>query len=148
MKLYSNEIVFRGHPDKVCDQISDALLDEYLKGDKHSRCGIEVCGGKHGIYVTGEVTSNTKVDITKIVRKVLRSVGYHKDYYIFNDIGLQSNDIAMGITEEHMGAGDQGQMFGYACNDTKEYLPLAQVILQKLSMQYDKLLKKDKRFKS
>ena len=109
MKLYSNEIVFRGHPDKVCDQISDALLDEYLKGDKHSRCGIEVCGGKHAIYITGEVTSKSRVDVNKVVRRVLRSVGYHKSYYIINDLGLQSRDIALGTNDEVMGAGDQGQ---------------------------------------
>ena len=148
MKLYSNEIVFRGHPDKVCDQISDAILDEYLKGDKSSRCGIEVSGGKHAIYITGEVTSKTKVDINKVVRKVLKDVGYHKNYYIINDLGVQSKDIALGTNEKIMGAGDQGQMFGYACNDTKEYLPLAQVILQKLSIEYEKLRKKDSRFKS
>ncbi len=148
MKLYSNEIVFRGHPDKVCDQISDAILDEYLKGDKSSRCGIEVAGGKHAIYITGEVTSKTKVDINKVVRKVLKDVGYHKNYYIINDLGVQSKDIALGTNEKIMGAGDQGQMFGYACSDTKEYLPLAQVILQKLSIEYEKLRKKDSRFKS
>ena len=148
MKLYSNEIVFRGHPDKVCDQISDALLDAFLEGDKHSRCGIEVCGGKHAVYVTGEVTSNSKVDINKVIRKVLKDVGYNKDYTIINDLGLQSADIALGTNDEVMGAGDQGQMFGYACNDTREYLPLAQVILQKLSIEYDKLRKKDTRFKS
>ena len=148
MKLYSNEIVFRGHPDKVCDQISDAILDEYLKGDKSSRCGIEVAGGKHAIYITGEVSSKTKVDINKVVRNVLKDVGYHKNYYIINDLGVQSKDIALGTNEKIMGAGDQGQMFGYACSDTKEYLPLAQVILQKLSIEYEKLRKKDSRFKS
>ena len=148
MKLYSNEIVFRGHPDKVCDQISDALLDKYLKGDKNSRCGIEVAGGKHAIYVTGEVTSKSKVDVNKVIRKVLKDVGYHKSYYIINDLGVQSSDIALGTNNEVMGAGDQGQMFGYACNDTKEYLPTAQVILQKLSREYDKLRLRDNRFKS
>ena len=148
MKLYSNEIVFRGHPDKVCDQISDALLDEYLKKDKESRCGIEVCGGKSAIYITGEVTSKTKVDVKKVVRKVLKDVGYNDNYNIINDLGIQSKDIALGTNNEVMGAGDQGQMFGYACNDTKEYLPLSQVILQKLSIKYDKLRKKDNRFKS
>ena len=148
MKLYSNEIVFRGHPDKVCDQISDALLDEYLKKDKESRCGIEVCGGKSAIYITGEVTSKTKVDVKKVVRKVLKDVGYNDNYNIINDLGIQSKDIALGTNNEVMGAGDQGQMFGYACNDTKEYLPLSQVILQKLSIEYDKLRKKDNRFKS
>ena len=148
MKLYSNEIVFRGHPDKVCDQISDALLDKYLKGDKNSRCGIEVVGGKHAIYVTGEVSSKSKVDVNLVVRKVLKDVGYHKSYYIINDLGVQSSDIALGTNNEVMGAGDQGQMFGYACNDTKEYLPTAQVILQKLSREYDKLRLRDNRFKS
>ncbi len=148
MKLYSNEIVFRGHPDKVCDQISDALLDEYLKGDKYSRCGIEVVGGKNKVFITGEVTSKSKVNVNEVVKKVLKDVGYDQNYEIINDIGIQSNDIALGTNEKVMGAGDQGQMFGYACNDTKEFLPLAQVILQKLSREYDKLRRKDKRFKS
>lgn len=148
MKLYSNEIVFRGHPDKVCDQISDALLDEYLKGDKNSRCGIEVVGGKNKIFITGEVTSKSKVNVNEVVKKVLKDVGYDQNYEIINDIGIQSNDIALGTNEKVMGAGDQGQMFGYACNDTKEFLPLSQVILQKLSREYDKLRRRDKRFKS
>ena len=82
MKLYSNEIVFRGHPDKVCDQISDAILDEYLKGDKNSRCGIEVCGGKGKIFITGEVTSNTKVDVEKVTKWVLNDVGYSTNFEI------------------------------------------------------------------
>ena len=70
--IYSNEIVFRGHPDKVCDQISDALLDAYLENDKNSRCAIEVMGGKGLIVVTGEVTSNSNVDVESIVKRVLR----------------------------------------------------------------------------
>ena len=148
MKLYSNEIVFRGHPDKVCDQISDALLDEYLKGDKNSRCGIEVCGGKGRIFITGEVTSKTKVDVVKIANDVLNDVGYTKDYEIINNIGVQSSDIALGTNNKVMGAGDQGMMFGYATNETKEYLPLGVVILQELSKRYDELRKKDSRFKS
>ena len=79
MKLYSNEIVFRGHPDKVCDQISDALLDAYLKEDKTSRCGIEVMGGKGKIFITGEVTSKAQINIKKIVNRVLKDIGYKKD---------------------------------------------------------------------
>ena len=137
MKLYSNEIVFRGHPDKVCDQISDALLDAYLKEDKTSRCGIEVMGGKGKIFITGEVTSKAQINIKKIVNRVLKDIGYKKDYEIINNLGLQSKDIALGTNDEVGGAGDQGMMFGYACDDTEEMLPLAQVILQKLSMWYD-----------
>lgn len=148
MKLYSNEIVFRGHPDKVCDQISDALLDEYLKGDKNSRCGIEVCGGKGIIFITGEVTSNSNVNVEAIVKKVLNDVGYHNNYKIINNIGLQSSDIALGTNNKVKGAGDQGMMYGYAVNQTKEYLPTSMVILQELSKKYDKLRIQDSRFKS
>ena len=148
MKLYSNEIVFRGHPDKVCDQISDALLDEYLKGDKHSRCGIEVCGGKKKIFITGEVTSKSKVNVEKVVKKVLLDVGYSTNYEIINNLGIQSPDIALGTNDIVAGAGDQGQMFGFACDETTNYLPLSMIILQLLSIKYDKLRKKDKRFKS
>ena len=137
MKLYSNEIVFRGHPDKVCDQISDAILDEYLKKDKFSRCAIEVMGGKGKIFITGEVTSKAKVNVTDIVKRVLKDVGYQEEYEIINNLGKQSKDIALGTNKEVGGAGDQGMMFGYACDDTKELLPTAMVILQKLSMWYD-----------
>ena len=142
MRLYSNEIVFRGHPDKVCDQISDALLDAYLKEDINSRCGIEVMGGKGKIFITGEVTSKGNVDIEKIVNRVLKDVGYKNKYEIINNLGKQSEDIAMGTNDEIGGAGDQGMMFGYACNDTEELLPMAMVILQKLSMWYDEERKK------
>ena len=148
MKLYSNEIVFRGHPDKVCDQISDALLDEYLKRDKNSRCGIEVCGGKGKIFITGEVTSTAKVDIESVVKRVLEDVGYSTVYEIINNLGLQSKDIALGTNNKVMGAGDQGMMYGYATNETLNYLPKSVVILQELSRRYDELRKKDSRFKS
>ena len=148
MRLFSNEIVFRGHPDKVCDQISDALLDEYIKGDKKSRCAIETVGGKGKIFITGEVTSHTKVNVEDVVKSVLKDVGYLTDYEIINNIGIQSKDIALGTNDEVLGAGDQGMMFGYACNDNLFYLPTAMVILKELSMEYDNLLKVDNRFKS
>ena len=149
MKLYSNEIVFRGHPDKVCDQISGALLDAYLKGDKNTRAGIEVVGGKGKIFITGEVTSKAKVDVEVVTRRVLKNCGYEKaveEYGIINNLGVQSGDIAIGV--DTGGAGDNGMMFGYACADTKEMLPTAMVILQKFAQEYDKLRLKDKRLKS
>lgn len=148
MRLFSNEIVFRGHPDKVCDQISDALVDEFIRGDRKSRCAIETMGGKGKIFITGEVTSKSRVDISKVVKNVLRNAGYRDDYEIINNIGVQSSDIAMGTNDEVMGAGDQGMMFGYACNDNDSYLPTAMVILQELSKKYDELRKVDSRFKS
>lgn len=144
MAYYSNEIVFRGHPDKVADQISDALLDAYLSQDKHSRCGIETVGGKGKIFVTGEVTSKAIVDVEKVVKDTLKSVGYRTDYEIINNIGIQSSDIAQGV--DIGGAGDQGMMFGYACRDTEDYIPVAMKILQELSKTYDTLFHKDKRF--
>ncbi len=146
MKYYSNEIVFRGHPDKVCDQISDALLDECLRQDKNSRCGIEVMGGKGKVFITGEVTTNAKLDVAGIAKRVLGDIGYSTDYKIINNIGIQSPDIALGTNNLINGAGDNGMMFGYACNDTKQYLPTSQVILQELSIAYDNLRQKDKRF--
>jgi S-adenosylmethionine synthetase len=143
MKLFSNEIVFRGHPDKVCDQISSAILDECLKQDEASRCGIETVGGKGKIFITGEITSKAVFSAEEIARRVLRDIGYPDDYEIIDNIGKQSPDIALGTNEEVMGAGDQGMMFGYACNDTPELLPTAMVILQKFARYYDELVHKD-----
>ena len=160
MKLYSNEIVFRGHPDKVCDQISDALLDAFLSGDSGSRCGIEVMGGKGKIFITGEVTSAAKVDVEAVVMRVLKEVGYINgdnaenltpsgtltDFEIINNLGVQSQDIALGTNDEVGGAGDQGMMFGFACDDNAEHKPTAMVIMQEFSKFYDELRQKDSRF--
>ena len=148
VKLYSNEIVFRGHPDKVCDQISDAILDECLKQDKDSRCGIEVAGGKGKIFITGEVTTTAKISVEEITKRVLRDVGYPTHYDIINNIGIQSQDIALGTNNTVGGAGDNGMMFGFACNETTSLLPKAMVILQQLSVKYDELRKRDSRFLS
>lgn len=146
MKLYSNEIVFRGHPDKVCDQISGAILDACLAQDKNSRVGVECVGGKGKIFITGEITTKAKINIEEITRRVLKDVGYRTDYEIINNIGMQSPDIAQGV--DSGGAGDNGMMFGYACDDTPEFLPEAMVILQKFARLYDELRIKDERFLS
>ncbi len=145
-RIYTNEIVFRGHPDKVCDQISDAILDECLKQDKDSRCGIEVVGGKGKIFITGEVTTKATINIEKITKDVLQDIGYSINYLIINNIGIQSPEIALGTNDVIGGAGDNGMMFGFACNDTSNLLPKAMVILQKLSIKYDELRKTDTRF--
>ena len=137
--LYSNEIVFAGHPDKICDQLSAALLKEYISKDKNTHAGIEVMGGKGIIFITGEVTSKAKVNVKKVVKRVLKERGYRTNYKIINNIGLQSPDINQGVSQlgGEIGAGDQGMMFGYACNDTSEMLPTATVILQRLSRVYE-----------
>lgn len=139
--LYSNEIVFRGHPDKVADQISGALLDWCMKEDPKTRAGIEVLGGKNLIVVSGEVTTKAPFNesiVKAIVTQVLESVGYdYKKYEIIDNIGKQSPDISQGV--DVGGAGDQGMMFGYATRETPEFLPTAMVILQKFARAYDKL---------
>lgn len=136
---YSNEIVFRGHPDKVCDQISAAILQECLAQDKNTRAGIEVAGGKGKIFVTGEITTNATYNVRDIVKRVLKDVGYRANYKVIDNIGRQSADIALGTNDEVGGAGDQGMMFGYACNDTPQMLPTAMVILQELAQLYDEM---------
>lgn len=144
MRYFSNEIVFRGHPDKVCDQISAAILAECVRQDKNTRAGIEVMGGKGRIFVTGEVTTKAKFIVEDIVKRVLRDVGYGDNYEVIDNLGKQSTDIAMGV--DVGGAGDQGMMYGYACDDTDKMLPKAMVILQKLARIYDELRKADRRF--
>lgn len=140
IKVYSNEIVFEGHPDKICDKISAAILKECIRQDRNTRAGIEVSGGKGKIFVTGEITTNAKYNVKKIVHQVLRETGIDRKYKVIDNIGKQSNDIALGVDKN--GAGDQGMMFGYACNDTKELLPTAMVILQKFSKEYSELVRK------
>lgn len=145
--LFTNEIVFRGHPDKVCDQISMALLQAYLAKDPRTRAGIEVAGGKGKIFITGEVSTRAKIHIRQIVQNVLYSCGYApEEYTITNNLGVQSPDIAQGVILD--GAGDNGMVFGYACNDTPQLLPKAMVILQELAKEYDELRINDDRFLS
>ncbi len=145
MKLYSNEIVFPGHPDKVCDQVSAAILDECLRQDPYTRAGIECAGGKGYLFITGEVGTKAHVDAKEIANGILKDMDYPEMEVLVN-ISRQSEDIAMGV--DTGGAGDNGMMFGYACADTEELLPLAMVILQKFSRRYDALRREDRRFRS
>jgi len=136
--LITTETVFRGHPDKVCDQISDAILDACLKGDPSSRVACETMGGKGKIFISGEITTKAKINYQQITKRVLKDIGYNPNHEIITNLSKQSQDIALGTNDDIGGAGDQGIMFGYATNETKEMLDLPFVLCQKMAIEYDK----------
>ncbi len=131
MAMKTCESVTEGHPDKVCDQIADAILDAYLARDPSSRVAVEVFGSHGALMIGGEVTSTEEIDPTSIAKQVYRGIGYDDDIEVFTNIEEQSPDIARGV--DTGGAGDQGIMYGYATAETPEYLPRPVVFAHKLA---------------
>jgi S-adenosylmethionine synthetase len=150
--LFTSESVSEGHPDKLADQISDAVLDAYLSGDPRSRVACETMVATGFAVVAGEVTSKANVDVISLVRDVVRDVGYdnadkgfdYKSCAVFTALNKQSPDIAMGVDAKEQGAGDQGLMFGYATNESANFMPLSIDLSHKLVRELATLRKSGK----
>ncbi len=140
-KILTSESVNIGHPDKTCDTIADAFLDEALRQDENSQMAVECAIKNDKLFIYGEATTKAKIDYEKIAREILKEIGYKNEFTIIKEISEQSLDINQAVVKKELCANDQGIVFGYATNETKEYMPLPILISHKLMREYEKFRK-------
>lgn len=144
MKKYiTSESVTEGHPDKICDKISDKILDTALEQDKNSKMAVECTIKDDLVFIYGECTTTANLNYEKIAKEVLNDIGYHEDFKVITKVSKQSKEINAAVCQKELGAGDQGIMFGYATNETKEYMPLPILLANKLTKQLTTQRKKN-----
>ena len=140
-KLITSESVTEGHPDKICDKISDKILDSSIQQDKYSKMAVEATIKDDLILIYGEATTKAKLDYEQIAKSVLKDIGYNEEYNVLIKVGEQSIEINQAVEKDKICAGDQGIMFGYATNETKEYMPLSISLANQLTKQMTKIRK-------
>ncbi|MGN0960805.1 MAG: methionine adenosyltransferase [Christensenellales bacterium] len=138
LKVVSSESVNIGHPDKTCDYLADTFLDEALRGDPNSQMAVECAIKNDKLFIYGEATTKANIDYENIAKKVLKDIGYTNEFKIIKEISEQSPDINQAVVKKELCANDQGMVYGYATDETKEFMPMPIIIAQKIMKRYDK----------